>query len=91
MHPHSCRHDAVLAFGRHHIRHAQQQGKLTIPLQSKQVRCCCVLRVGLLPHHRCLPRRREALPLLHSAAIAARCCWDTLHSWRLTELSSVAD
>ena len=40
----------MLGFGRHHIRHAQKQGKLTIPLQSKQVRCCCVLRVGLLPH-----------------------------------------
>eukprot|EP00891_Asterochloris_glomerata_P003371 jgi/Astpho2/3371/Aster-04713 len=32
----TLRHDAVLGFGRHHIRHAQKQGKLTIPLQSKQ-------------------------------------------------------
>lgn len=62
MQPHFCRHDAVLGFGRHHIRHAQKQGKLTIPLQSKQVRCCSVLRVQFLSHHRALPQHREALP-----------------------------
>ena len=91
MQRHSCRHDAVLGFGRHHIRHGQKQGKLTIPLQSKQVRCCCVLRMWLMPHHRDLPQHIEALSSLHRAAAAARCCWDTLHSWRLTEVLSVAD
>ena len=90
MQPHSCRHDAVLGFGRHHIRHALKQGKLTIPLQSKQVCCCCVLHVWLLPHHRALPQHREALPLLHSAATAAKCCGDVVHSWRPTIVSSVA-
>ena len=91
MQPHSCRHDAVLGFGRHHIRHALKQGKLTIPLQSKQVRCCCVLHVRLLPHTKDLPLHRVALPWLHSAATAAKCCWDVVHSWRLTVVLSVAD
>ena len=77
----------MLGFGRHHIRHAQKQGKLTIPLQSKQVRCCCVLALQQLPNHRALPQPREALLLLHSAATAARCCWETLHSWQLTSIT----